>query len=64
MYIIATYLSMIILIIDKHCIGAFEGKSETPISADIDRPVPYEITLKLVKSPTRSVHILGADRII
>lgn len=55
---------MVILIIDKDGVGAFEGKCQTPISANIDRPVTREITMKLVKLPARSVHILGPNRII
>jgi len=42
------YISVIILIIDQNGIFAFKRKSQTPIPADIDRPVTGEFTFQLM----------------
>ena len=43
--------SVMILIIDENRIFAFECKCESPITADIYRPVAIEFTSQLMQTP-------------
>ena len=56
--------SVIILIIDENRIFAFECKCESPITADIYRPVAIEFTSQLMQTPPWSVHIFSHPRIV
>ena len=48
---------MIILIINQNRILTFKRKCQTPVTADIDRPMSGKIAMRLVKPPARSVHV-------
>src|SRR5258706_6928852 len=56
--------SVIILVIDQNGIITLKLKCHTPISADIYRPMSCELAPQRMKTPARSIHVLGLHRII
>ena len=55
---------MIILIVDQDSVFTFEGKCQTPISADAYGPVLLQRTFQWMKPPTRRIHIGRSFRVI
>ncbi|CAN5209240.1 hypothetical protein BH20ACI2_BH20ACI2_24450 [soil metagenome] len=55
---------MIILIIDQNGVFPVKGKCEPPVTTHIHRPMTGNITVQLMQSPSRSVHILWPFRIV
>jgi len=55
---------VIVAIVDKNCILAFEKKGYSPVAADPNRPMSCKITFKLVKMPPWRVHIERFDSFI
>jgi len=57
-----TFLLVIILAVNKHCVFAHEQKRQPPIAAHVHRPVSGEISFQRMQIVARRVHILGAAR--
>ena len=53
---------MVVAVVHKHNVSALESKSQTPVSADPDRPVAGKLALEWVKSPAGQAHVLRAGR--
>jgi hypothetical protein len=51
---------VVILVIDKICILAFEPERETPISAHSDGPMSLQVTSQWMQVIARRIHISGA----
>ena len=51
-------LSMVVPIVHQHGIFPFEGKRQTPVAADIHRPMPFEIAAQGMQPPPVRVHVL------
>jgi hypothetical protein len=49
---------MIISVIHKHGIFAFECEGQSPISAYVNRPMAMQVTVQRMQPPSRSIHIL------
>src|SRR5437879_12133037 len=56
--------SVIILVIDQYGIITLKLKSQTPIAADIYRPMPRKLTSQRMETPARSINVLRLHRII
>jgi hypothetical protein len=57
-------LLVVILIIDKHRVLAFERKRQTPIAAHAHGPMPLQLATQSMTFPARPLHILNSDCII
>jgi len=55
---------MIILIIDEYDVLVVKRKRQSPISADINRPVAFQFPMQRMESPARRVHIAGPSGVI
>ncbi len=56
--------SMVVLVVHKHGILAFESEGEPPIAAHGHRPVPFQAAMQRMQLPAGSVHIFRRLSII
>ena len=56
--------SVVVSIVHEHGIFTLEGECQTPVAADIYRPMPLKLAEQGVQSPARRIHVLWRLRII
>ena len=55
---------MVVAIVNQNGVFSLKCEGESPIAADIHRPVTFEIAMKRMKPPSRSVHIFRRSGIV